>query len=99
MHAYTGVDCKECKSFIALREVLPGTEGGSLSGEYKLSCPRGHRNTYMGAEFYILESEMPQTLPALAARREQQPLALLYVALLLALLMLIGWLMVTVFFK
>jgi hypothetical protein len=99
MYSYTGVECKQCKKFIALREVTPNSEGAPLSGEYRLSCTDGHQNNYSAGEFYNLESSVPYTLQPPAAPREKQSYELLFIALLLVLLMLVGWLVVSVFFK
>lgn len=96
MHAYTGVDCKECKKFIALRRVAPGADASQLAGEFRLSCANGHKNTYTAGEFYTLESSVPYALPVRANPRDREPKALLFVALVLALLMLVAWLVVSV---
>jgi hypothetical protein len=99
MHVYSGVDCKECKSFIAQREIVAGAADSQPAGEYRLSCAQGHVNTYTAGEFYTLESETTYTLPPPPRQRDNQSRALLFAALLVALLMLIAWLMISVFLK
>ncbi len=56
MHAYIGVNCKQCQTFIAFREIARGTEIDDAMGDHQLSCAKGHQNTYALGDFYTLES-------------------------------------------
>ncbi len=56
MHVYVGVDCKQCRKFIAFREIAPGADNDTPTGNHQLRCANGHQSTYVPGDFYSLES-------------------------------------------